>query len=388
MNAKGYFMISFLIKAFYWPPYVIILLFKCYSSNSEPGQMTTQIRLNILIIVISQLLVISLNRVEAQGDNMDHIRFMFYNVENLFDTFDDTLTDDQEFLPDGLKKWTKGRYMKKIDGLYKTIVAAGKWSPPEVIAFCETENRKVLNDLITRTYLSKFDYRIVHEDSPDRRGIDVCLIYRNKMVKLIDYRYMMPKGFTKDYFKSRTVLYARLGLNPDTIHLFVNHWPSRRGGVLAGEKLRIRLADMIKGTVDSLIQRDPCAKIVILGDFNCNPGDREVEALMGSENNRSVLFSLSKELYTQGTGTYKYLGVWEMIDQVIVSKGLLAKKGGSFFVNRSLSIFHSDFLLAADRKYSGLKPFSTYRGYLYQGGFSDHLPLILDMKRAGEGQQE
>ncbi len=277
-----------------------------------------QVRLFFSVIALCQLLVTSFNRVDAQEHNIDRIRFMFYNVENLFDTFDDTLTNDEDFLPEGPMRWNPSRYRKKIEGLYKTIVAAGEWRPPQVIAFCEIENRKVLEDLITDTYLAKYEFKIVHKDSPDLRGIDVCLIYNDDRVKLIDYRYIMPHGLTEDYFRTRTILYARLGLDQDTIHLFVNHWPSRRGGILAGEKLRIRIAEMIRNKVDSIIRKEPAAKIIVMGDFNCNPGDREIESLISSDTIRTPLVNLSEALLVNKQGTYKYHGVWEMIDQVIV----------------------------------------------------------------------
>ena len=120
---------------------------------------------------------------------------MFYNVENLFDIYDDTLKDDNEFLPDGVMRWNFTRYNKKINSLYKTIVAAGEWNPPAIVALCEVENRKVLEDLIYGTYLSKYNYRIIHEESPDQRGIDVCLIYRKDYAEVIDYRYWIPSGY-------------------------------------------------------------------------------------------------------------------------------------------------------------------------------------------------
>src|SRR5450759_4813435 len=131
------------------------------------------------------LLTIIINRGYSQDVRFLPFRLMFYNVENLFDIYDDSLKDDKDFLPDGLMRWNLTRYNKKIISLEKTIVAAGEWEPPTVIAFCEVENRKVLEDLIYNTYLSKFNYRIIHEESPDRRGIDVCLIYRESIADIL-----------------------------------------------------------------------------------------------------------------------------------------------------------------------------------------------------------
>jgi exonuclease III len=305
---------------------------------------------------------------------------MFYNVENLFDTNDDPLTDDNAFLPEGLMKWNVTRYRKKINSLYKVISAAGGWDSPAIIGFCEVENRKVLGDLINDTYLSKQNYSIIHEDSPDRRGIDVCLLYRHNLAEIIYYKYWVPTDINRNDFNSRSVLYTKLLLNSDTLHLILNHWPSRRGGVLAGEDFRIRIADMIRYKTDSILKSDhQGAKIIIMGDFNCNPDDEVIKSLICSSDSAKAMINLSESLYEHGLGTYRYMGTWEMIDQVIVSHSLTSGKAGIHTETKSLKIFNSDFLLKKDPKYPGTSPFSTYRGYKYQGGYSDHLPVLLDL---------
>ena len=128
----------------------------------------------------------------SQDTKTRSIRLMFYNVENLFDTDHDTLKDDLEFLPGGVRRWNHTRYNRKISSLYQTIAAAGEWSMPGIIVLCEVENRRVLEDLVHGTYLSKYDYGIVHEESPDPRGIDVCMIYRRDCAEVINYRYLIP----------------------------------------------------------------------------------------------------------------------------------------------------------------------------------------------------
>jgi hypothetical protein len=190
----------------------------------------------------------------------DARRIMFYNVENFFDTSDDSLKDDNEFLPDGVRRWNLKRYYNKINSLYKIIIAAGEWAPPDIVAFCEIEKRKILNDLRYNTYLKKFNYDIVHEESPDRRGIDVCLIYRKQTVRLIYYKYLIPLTGGMQ-FTSRSVLYAKFLIGSDSLHIFVNHWPSRRGGVLAGEDDRHDITKMLRFAVDSVIDSYQKAKI-------------------------------------------------------------------------------------------------------------------------------
>ena len=327
------------------------------------------------------LLNLSFNPVYSQVVVSQSERIMFYNVENLFDIYDDSLTMDNEFLPDGLMKWNLSRYNKKINSLYKTIIAAGEWEPPAVVALCEIENRKVLEDLIYGTYLTKFNYSIIHEDSPDRRGIDVCLIYRNKLVDIICYTYWIPAKSEPQDFNSRSVLYVKLLIRSDTIHLIVNHWPSRRGGVLAGESNRLRIASMVHEKVDSIFKSNSSgAGIIILGDFNCTPDDQILKSLIFSSDNEKSLINLSDSLADKGCGTYRYMGKWEMIDQVIVSRGLLSRREGLYTEPKLFKIFSPDFLLKKDPKYPGFTPLSTYRGFKYQGGFSDHLPVILDLK--------
>ena len=341
--------------------------------------MSEKIFKNLSFVFI--LLNISFATCFSQEQKMHPGQIMFYNVENLFDIYNDSLTDDNEFLPAGVMRWNITRYNKKINSLYKTIIAAGEWDPPLIVAFCEIENRKVLEDLIYGTYLSKFDYGIIHEDSPDRRGIDVCLIYRKKFVDIVSYKYWVPANLEKHDFNSRSVLYTKLVISSDTVNLFVNHWPSRRGGVLSAEDNRFQIASMVREKADSIIENDDSlSRIIILGDFNCTPDDKTIELLLNSDDSGKKLINLSGRLSDNGTGTYRYLGRWEMIDQVIVSKGLLECKEGLYTNQNLLKIFSPDFLLKKDPKYPGMTPYSTYKGYKYQGGFSDHLPVILDLK--------
>jgi hypothetical protein len=336
---------------------------------------------DIVSLIAGCLVLFTLtNRGDSQDPGLRPVRLMFYNVENLFDIKDDSVKADNDFLPGGVMKWNYSRYIRKINSLYKTIIAAGTWSPPEIVAFCEVENRKVLEDLVFGTYLSRYDYRIIHEDSPDQRGIDVCLIYRADSLSLIDFRYWIPSGMTKENFITRSVLFVRFACRDDTLNIIINHWPSRRGGVLAGEELRSRISAMVREKTDSINSRSsPEAKIIIAGDFNCTPEDHEIHRLVNQADRGVSLTNLSEYPAEKGSGTYRYMGNWEMIDQVIVSHSLLTGVKGLYTSRTMLRIFKPDFLLKKDPKYPGQSPFSTYRGYRYQGGFSDHLPVLLDL---------
>ena len=333
------------------------------------------------VTVLLFLIIILAVKGYSQDQASRSVRFMFYNVENLFDIKDDTLKDDNDFLPGGVMRWNLTRYNKKINSLYKTIIAAGEWNPADVIGMCEVENREVLEDLVYGTYLSKYNYGIIHEESPDQRGIDVCLIYRKDRIGIPYYRYLIPSAIKREDFKTRSILYAKTVINSDTVHLFVNHWPSRRGGVLAMEDTRMKIAAMVKEKADSIMKRDTSgARIIIMGDLNSTPDDGEMMSLTAGEDPGMSLINLSELLAESGTGSYRYMGIWEMIDQVIVSRSLLKSEKGLYTSEKMLSVFKPDFLLMKDPGYPGFTPFSTYRGYRYQGGFSDHLPVLLDLK--------
>jgi len=317
----------------------------------------------------------------TQENDGSAVRIMFYNTENLFDTSDDSLKDDNDFLPGGVMRWNHTRYYNKINSLYKTIIAAGEWNLPAVIALCEVENRKVLEDLISKTYLSKYDYQIIHEESADQRGIDVCLIYRKESAEVLDFSYHIPDHIRSEDFRTRSVLYTRLLIHEDTLHILVNHWPSRRGGALAGEDMRMKIAGMVKGICDSIgLAGNGLAKIIVCGDFNCTPDDIEMKVLMNNERSGMALYNLSGVPAEKGEGSYRYKGIWEMIDQVIVSEPLLITDSGLSTSPDRFKIFNPGFLLEKDPLYPGFSPFATYRGYRYHGGFSDHLPVILDLK--------
>jgi hypothetical protein len=322
----------------------------------------------------------------SQVKNKSTLRLVFYNVENLFDTYDDTTKLDNDFLPQGLMRWNHKRYTDKINSIYKVISAIGEWDTPVIAGFCEIEKKSVLQDLVGQTYLMKYNFGIIHEESDDIRGIDVCLIYRKDIIRLCFYRYLKPPNLRNEGYRTRSVLYSKWLIAEDTIHIFLNHWPSRRGGVLAEESLRNNISFMIKEKADSILKSlNGKAKIIIAGDFNCTPGDKEIYKLIGMDKNgaaitKTLLVNLSDEAANKGIGTYKYQGHWEMIDQVIVSDWFVKCIEGYYTNQNMCKVFNPDFLLKRDPAYPGYTPFSTYRGYSYQGGFSDHLPVVLDLK--------
>lgn len=335
------------------------------------------------------LLIVFCNPVDLSAQtesNYRSFRIMFYNVENLFDPWDDTLTMDEEFLPDGNRYWNRQKYEAKLNKLYKTIVALGGWETPSLIGLCEIENKRVLKALLFQTPLKKIDYGIVHFDSPDRRGIDVALLYRkDRFTPLYSGKYAIVFPDDTNY-ATRDILYVKGIINElpeDPLHIFVNHWPSRRNGQMASESRRMIASASLIALVDSLILKEEGAKIIIMGDFNDQPENRSITNLVSvraSSSNDSLAFVNLAGLWSGETGSYKYRGQWYMFDQIIVSRSLIRDRSTFRIDKDSFQVFHPSFLLTQDKNYLGLKPFSTFYGFSYRGGFSDHLPVMVDLK--------
>lgn len=341
----------------------------------RPDQRINHILLRILFLFIFEFSSVFLS---AQV-HKEYYRIMFYNLENLFDIYDDPLTNDDEFTPDGEKTWTNYRYQKKINDLSKVIIALGEWNPPSVIGLCEIENFQVLLDLTTKTPLAGLGYQIIHENSNDERGIDVALLYRPNEVQRLAYKTLPVKS--NSFFKTRDILLAKLAFDQsDTIHIFVNHWPSRFGGKENTENKRIDAAQTLRNHVDSLQRIVNHPKILIMGDFNDEPGDKSiVEVLDASpikgEIEKNQLYNLSYSDFKNNMGTIVYREInnaWYLFDQIIVS-GSLMNNNGMVIKGKKSMIFQAPWILRND------KPYRTYQGPVYLGGYSDHLPIFIDL---------
>lgn len=333
-----------------------------------------------LVIII---LVLIFNSGYSQQNN-DGYKIMFYNVENLFDTFDDSLKKDEEFLPEGDRFWNNHKYYTKLKQIYKVIIAIGSWNPPAIIGLCEIENRKVIEDLVNNTPLVKFEYQIIHEESPDWRGIDVGLLYRKELFRPLYYE-AIPINFPDNpESKTRDILYVKgIAKNSDTLSIFINHWPSRWGGQLESEDRRLFVASVLKAKVDSIFKSNSQSNIIITGDFNDYPHNKSINKVLNASQEfdqiiDNELYNLSSFLYkSKNVGTYKYQGEWGVLDQFIVSGNLLDKENKVFTSLDDIYIFDADFLLEPDEGYFGYKPNRTFIGYKYNGGYSDHLPTYL-----------
>lgn len=320
---------------------------------------------------------------EEKKESVDSLRIMFYNVENLFDPFDDSLTVDEEFTEDGNRYWTWFKFQKKLNDIYKTIVAIGNPYPPAIIGLCEIENRFVLNQLVYETAFSKFDYRIVQEESPDRRGIDVALLFDPNRIELLYHQAIHVRFPFSPESSTRDILYVKAKVfQNDTVHLFVNHWPSRWGGQMASEPKRNYVADILKQKVDSIINEDLTASIIIMGDFNDEAFDNSLRIHLQASrdsDSASLVNLMWSHVGNKNMGTHKYQGHWAILDHFIVSKCLLLPYGDLQIKAKQSEIFNVPFLLEKDEKYLGIKPNRTFIGYKYHGGISDHLPIYIDL---------
>lgn len=309
---------------------------------------------------------------------------MFYNVENLFDTLDDSLKNDEDFLPEGNHFWNNHKYFTKLNQIYKVIIAIGEWNPPAIIGLCEIENRKVLNDLVNNTPLVKYEYKIIHKESPDRRGIDVGFLYREDLFKPISNEFLSINFPDNPESKTRDILYVKGVANKlDTLHIFINHWPSRWGGQLESEDRRLFVASVLRSKIDSIFNQNANSNIIITGDFNDYPDNKSIlEILSANQNFENIkpntLYNLSANLFkTKNIGSHKYQGEWGVLDQFIVSGNLLNSENKMYTSLDDVTIFNKKFLLESDDSYYGFKPNRTYIGYKYNGGYSDHLPTYL-----------
>lgn len=334
-----------------------------------------------ILFVYGLLLFLTSINLNAQSKE-DRFRLMFYNTENLFDIFDDTTKWDEQFLPEGDKRWTPKKYKDKLLKISKVILAVGEWRAPDIVGLCEVENRLVLEDLVKKTPLSELNYKIIHQESPDRRGIDVAMLYNPERFKVLSTSFI-PINFSKEYARSKTrdlLVVNGVTSTKDTITVFINHWPSRYGGQFESEPKRLFLAKTVRGIVDSLFNINPRSNIIIMGDLNDTPQNKSVKTVLRAQISinevlDTCLYDLTANPDSEIEGTHKYQGEWGVLDHVIVSGNLLKNK-----VDLSGKlVYKKDFLLEPDDKYIGEKVFRTYIGFKYNGGFSDHLPIYLDL---------
>jgi hypothetical protein len=314
----------------------------------------------------------------------------FYNLENFYDTVDNPNINDEDFLPNGVKNYTSKIYYTKVEHLATVISQIGTDVNPDGIAMigvAEIENDTVLNDLIHHPLLLNRNYGIVHYDSRDIRGVDVALLYNPKYFMVINSKKLfvrLPGGSKSAYF-TRDVLYVKGILNGDTIHVFVNHWPSRVGGEQRSEPGRAAAAAVDKQAIDSIEKYNTNAKIIVMGDLNDDPVSPSVTHVLNAKENINAiqpggLYNPWADLYKKGIGTLAYNDAWGLFDQIIISSAWLDKNQSGYFFYQP-HIFNKEYMVENMGKYKGY-PMRTWDGNNYRGGYSDHFPTyIILLKR-------
>jgi len=304
----------------------------------------------------------------------------FYNIENLFDVYDDELTRDSDMTPNSEKKWSIKRYNNKLRKIGYVISNIGKKDVnrhPAIVGLAEIENEAVLKDLVNSKHLKAYNYDFVHYDSPDERGIDVALLYDESVFKVA-----YSKSYTLDLVDdlgvvdlTRDILLVSGLFEGLELHVLVNHWPSRRSGDVETEYKRMKASQKVTEIITELKEKNSEAKIIVMGDFNDDPSSKSIKSLELSHG----LFNPMRTLLSRDRGTTSHNQRWNLFDQVLITHNFFERnKNALRFVNAN--IFDEDFLKERDGKYKG-SPYRTYVGKRYKGGYSDHFPVYLILSK-------
>ncbi|MGK9475878.1 endonuclease/exonuclease/phosphatase family protein [Melioribacter sp. OK-6-Me] len=297
-----------------------------------------------------------------------------WNVENLFDTEDNPLKNDDEFTPEGSKQWTDERLEQKLENLERVINYMNDGCGPDILCLQEVENIWVAKRLVYR--LNYRDYVIAYRDSPDERGIDVTVIYDRSIFSVLNvdtFSVKLPEGDKTRYIMLVELMHKK---SKEKIYLLGNHWPSRGGGREKSEEPnRLAAARTVRNVVDSLMNLNKDSNIIILGDFNDEPDNESITKILKAHNieNYNDLINTAYEKFKNGEGTYYYRKDWNMIDQIIISKALVDNRGLDYVTN-SFEIVRPEYMVQQEGDYKGA-PLRTFAGNRYFGGFSDHFPV-------------
>ena len=311
----------------------------------------------------------------------------FYNLENLFDIYDDPETHDEEFTPNGVKQWNEIKYQKKLSNMERVLfdMAAINKEYPVVIGVSEIENRSVLEDLVSQPKLKGANYRICHYDSPDARGVDVAFLYRADVFKLEGSDNIKLEVAELPNFRTRDLVVMWGTIEGEPFYFLVSHWPSRLGGKEASQFKRDACAKQIREIKDSLLTANPATKVVVMGDFNDDATDASLVKVMGAKGKEKDLqkgdfFNPYFQMLRAGLGTLAYQDRWNLFDNICVTENLLNDeegklkliKGKKFYGN----IFKKPYMLQQEGQYKGY-PLRTFVTNNFQNGFSDHLPVFI-----------
>ena len=316
-------------------------------------------------------------------------KVVFYNFENLFDTIHDPGVLDEEFTPEGPKKWNSAKYTRKIGNLERVLfdIAAEDKDYPVVIGVSEIENRSVMEDVIAQPKLAPGNYRIVHYDSPDARGVDVAFYYRPDVFKLEGSAAIPFKMPELPNFRTRDFVTMWGTIDSEPFFFLVSHWPSRLGGKDASEFKRIAVGEQMRRIADSVLKVNPATKIVAMGDFNDDPTDPSMlEGLNAKPKVKDLqpgdFFSPFHAVLRAGMGTLAYGDAWNLFDNIVVTENLATGSEGRLRLQKAPgskyygNIFRRHYMVQQEGQYKGY-PLRTYVGNNFQGGYSDHFPTLI-----------
>jgi len=322
----------------------------------------------------------------SQEDKIYKIKTIaFYNIENLFDTENDSLTYDDDRTPEGKDHWTTGRYAVKIQNISRVLSEVGKelvQTSPDIIGICEIENKRVLEDLVHHENLIDKEYKIVHLDSPDERGIDVALLYRRASFIVNSFKshrlLLSNEDGYRDYTRDQLVVSGYL--DDEKFHFLINHWPSRSGGEVRSKPNRLAAAKLNKRIIDSIQSLDVDAKIISMGDFNDDPVDQSLKLILRTKGRKDSLvkkdlYNPFEKLFKKGIGSLAYRDKWNLFDQMFFTSNLINHKKTSYSFWKA-GVFNPSYLLDPSGRYKGY-PLRTYAGGSYIGGYSDHFPVYM-----------
>ena len=336
------------------------------------------------LLLILSVMVVSVATVVAQDKPY---MVAFYNLENLFDIYDDPETHDEEFTPDGIKQWNEVKYQKKLTNMERVLfdMAAIQKDYPIVIGVSEIENRSVLEDLISQPKLKGANYRICHYDSPDARGVDVAFLYRADVFKLEGSENIKLVVEELPDFRTRDFVVMWGTIEGEPFYFLVSHWPSRLGGKEASQFKRDACAKQIREIKDKLLAENPNTKVIVMGDFNDDATDASLVKVMGAKGKVKDLaegdfFNPFFQMLRAGHGTLAYQDMWNLFDNICVTENLVNDepgklkliKGKKFYGN----IFRRPYMLQQEGQYKDY-PLRTFVTNNFQNGFSDHFPVYI-----------
>ncbi|MFN4007566.1 MAG: endonuclease/exonuclease/phosphatase [Chitinophagaceae bacterium] len=309
----------------------------------------------------------------------------FYNLENFYDTIDNPIVDDQEFLPKGDRNYNTAIYYDKIGRLAKVISEMGADKSPDgpaILGVAEIENDTVLADLVKHPLLVKRNYKIVHYDSPDARGVDVGFLYNPKYFTVLDSKPLfvkLPSG-SKEAYYTRDILWVKGTFDGEIIHVYVNHWPSRRGGEERSAPARAAAAQVAKNHIDSIAKADGIQKVILMGDLNDDPISPSVTEVLRAKGKADQVkeggfYNPWTDFYKKGLGTLAYQDAWGLFDQILITSPWLERNQSGYFFYQQ-HIFNPQYMVENSGRFKGY-PMRTWDGMSYRGGYSDHFPTYL-----------